>query len=126
MNYKPNVFSYGISFLTAVTASIVGLLATHQAAFAQAEKPKIIHDAEYYVLEAQHGGVWAAQDKELDQQLAALRAKYGAPPNIVHILMDDVALGEVGLPALQKVRGFETPNMNKLAAEGINFRLLWS
>ena len=54
MNYKPNVFSYGISFLTAVTASIVGLLATQQAAFAQAEEPKIIHDAEYYVLEVLH------------------------------------------------------------------------
>ena len=126
MNYKPNVFSYGISIVTAVTALIVGLLVVNQTAFAQADKPKIIHDAEYYVLEAQHGDVWAAQDKELDQQLAELRAKYGAPPNIVHILMDDVALGEVGLPALQKVRGFETPNMNKLAAEGINFMRMYT
>ena len=33
----------------------------------------IIHDAEYYVLEAQHGEKWAAQDKELDKKLATAR-----------------------------------------------------
>jgi hypothetical protein len=33
---------------------------------------EIIHDAEYYVLEAQHGKKWAAEDKELDKKLAKL------------------------------------------------------
>jgi hypothetical protein len=33
------------------------------------------------VLEAQHGEQWAAEDRELDARLAALRQKYGAPPN---------------------------------------------
>ena len=46
----------------AVTASIVGLLVVNQNAFAQADKPKIIHDAEYYVLDAQHGEKWAVED----------------------------------------------------------------
>ena len=31
---------------------------------------EIIHDAEYYVLEAQHGEKWAAEDKEFDKKLA--------------------------------------------------------
>jgi arylsulfatase len=45
----------------------------------------MIHDSEYYILEAQHGARWAAEDKDLDQKLADLRHKYGAPPNIIHI-----------------------------------------
>ena len=50
---------------------------------------EIIHDAEYYVLEAQHGERWAEQDKELQAKLAALREKHGTPPNIIHIMWDD-------------------------------------
>ena len=35
----------------------------------------IVHDAEFYVLKAQHGDKWAAEDKELDKKLAALKKK---------------------------------------------------
>ena len=87
---------------------------------------KIIHDAEYYILDAQHGERWAVEGKDLDAKLAELRKKFGAPPNIVHVMWDDTPVGEVGLPALQKVRGFETPNINKLAAEGINFMRMYT
>ena len=76
------------------------------------EPAEIIHDAEYYVLEAQHGEKWAAQDKELDKKLKALREKHGTPPNIIHIMWDDTAVGEVGVPQIQKARGWETPNIN--------------
>lgn len=48
-----------------------------------------IHDAEYYILEAQNGQTWAVEDGKLDQKLAELREKYGAPPNIVHYMWDD-------------------------------------
>ena len=41
----------------------------------------VVHDAEYYVLEAQHGERWAAEDKELDAKLSALQEKFGTPPN---------------------------------------------
>lgn len=61
---------------------------------------KIVHDAEYYILEAQHGGRWASQDHDIDRMLADLRQKYGAPPNIIHIMWDDTAVGEVGIPAI--------------------------
>ena len=90
------------------------------------EKHKIIHDAEYYILEAQHGEKWATEDKDLDSRLADLRKKFGAPPNIIHIMWDDTPVGDVGIPALQKVRGYETPNMNRLAAEGINFMRMYT
>ena len=87
---------------------------------------EIIHDAEHYFLEAQHGEKWAAEDKDIDQKLAELRKKYGMPPNIIHIMWDDTALGEVGIPEIQKVRGFETPNMNKMAEDGINFMRMYT
>jgi hypothetical protein len=100
-------------------ALIVGFLVVNQSAYAQTEKPKIIHDAEYYILDAQHGQKWAVEDKDLDAKLAELRKKFGTPPNIIHIMWDDTPVGEIGIPALQRVRGFETPNINRMAAEGI-------
>jgi len=79
---------------------------------------KIVHDAEYYILKAQHGDEWAKQDKEIQKKLAALEKKHGRKPNIIHIMWDDSGVGEVGVPHLQANRGFKTPNMNKFAAEG--------
>ena len=78
----------------------------------------IVHDAEYYVLKAQHGDRWATEDKDLDKRIAALKAKHGRSPNIIHIMWDDSPVGELGIPHLQKNRGFETPNINRFAAEG--------
>ena len=39
----------------------------------------IVHDAEFYVLEAQHGKKWSQQDQALDAKLEVLRKKYGRP-----------------------------------------------
>ena len=66
----------------------------------------IIHDAEHYLLAAQHGDRWAVEDKDLDAKLAALEKKFGTKPNIIHIMWDDTAVGEIGIPEIQKVRGF--------------------
>jgi len=107
-------------------ALIVGVLFVSQSARAQTDKPKIIHDAEYYILDAMHGDKWAAEDKGLDAKLAELRKKFGTPPNIIHILFDDTAVGEIGVPFIQKQRGWETPNINRLATEGINFTRMYS
>ena len=41
-------------------------------------------------------------------------------------MWDDTALGEIGIPEIQKVRGFETPNINQFAAEGINFMRMYT
>jgi arylsulfatase len=91
-----------------------------------AHAKKIVHDAEFYVLKKMHGDRWAEEDKSLDSKLAALREKYGAPPNIIHIMWDDTPVGEVGIPEIQKIRGWETPNINRLAAEGINFMRMYT
>ena len=86
----------------------------------------IVHDAEYYVLAAQNGEKWAGEDKALKQKLDALQKKFGRPPNLIHIMWDDTAFGDVGIPAIQQVRGLKTPNLNKLASEGILFTRMYT
>ena len=103
----------------------IGLAAVLAVSVSAAAKD-IIHDAEQYVLEAQHAEAWAKEDKAIDARLAELRKKHGTPPNIIHIMWDDMALGEVGIPEIQAVRGFSTPNINDVAEEGINFMRMYT
>ena len=50
------------------------------------QSAEIVHDAEYYILEAQNGEKWAKEDKALDKKLAELRKKNGGkPPNILYL-----------------------------------------
>ncbi len=86
----------------------------------------IVHDAEYYILEAQNRDKWAAEDRDLNAKLVALRDKHGTPPNIVYILWDDTTFGAVGFPALQKNFGFTTPHLNQMASDGINFTRMYT
>jgi arylsulfatase len=117
---------YWIEATRVAAALTVGLLVVAQGALAQTARPKIVHDSEDYILEAQHGQKWAAEDKALDAKLAELRSKFGAPPNIIHIMFDDTPVGDIGIRFIQKQRGWETPNMNRLADEGINFARLYT
>lgn len=87
---------------------------------------QVIHDAEYYILEEQNAERWAAEDGELNAKLAELKKKHGRPPNIVYILWDDMTFGAVGFPALQKNFGYTTPNINRMAREGINFTRMYT
>ena len=78
------------------------------------------------MLEAQHGETWAAEDGVLQSKLDELRKKHGRPPNIIHIMWDDTAYGDVGIPAIQKVRGLTTPSINRLADEDILFTRMYT
>ncbi|NNE20109.1 MAG: sulfatase-like hydrolase/transferase, partial [Myxococcales bacterium] len=93
---------------------------------ASAKNKDIVHDSEYYVLRAQNGERWAAEDREIDAKLAQMNEKFGRPPNIVYILWDDQPYGSVGFPEMQRNLGYETPNLNQMAAEGINFTRMYS
>ncbi|MEM8570637.1 MAG: sulfatase-like hydrolase/transferase [Pseudomonadota bacterium] len=85
---------------------------------AHAEDAPILHDAEYYILEAQHASQWAEDDTAVDEVLAAFRAENrGRPPNIVSVLVDDVGFGDMGIPELNAVRGIQTPNINAFSDE---------
>ena len=117
---KANRF-FSFNLIYAVLVLLIG------AGTAAAEEgDKIVHDAEYYILETQNGEKWAAEDGELDQKLAELRKKHGRPPNLIHIMWDDTAFGDVGIPAIQKVRGLHTPRLNTLAEEGILFTRMYT
>jgi len=88
---------------------------------------KIIHDAEYLIIEAQNGEAWAADDKTIDKKLADIRKKNGGkPPNIVYILLDDVGFGEIGMDNLSVIRGYKTPNMTELAKQGMSLNRMYT
>jgi arylsulfatase len=97
------------------------LLGTH----AFAAKP-IVHDAEYYILEAQNGKVWAVEDGKLDEKLTELRGKYGKPPNLIHYMWDDQPVMSFGDPIYQKIRGYDTPVLNQLAEDGMLFSRMYT
>jgi hypothetical protein len=69
--------------------AVTGSPSLTETAFAQAGNPGIIHDAEYYILDAQHGEQWKVEDKDLDPKLAELKKKFGTSPNIIHFMWDD-------------------------------------
>ena len=88
---------------------------------------QIVHDAEYYILAAQNGKKWVADDTAVDDKLEEFRKKNGGkPPNILYILIDDVGFGEFGTKELNYVRGTETPRINKLAEESLSFMRMYT
>ncbi|MDX2434494.1 MAG: sulfatase-like hydrolase/transferase, partial [Desulfobacterales bacterium] len=116
-----------IEINTLLVPGIAVLLLVFGVVAAQAENKKIIHDAEYYVLEAQNGEKWADDDKQVDEKLAELRKKNnGKPPNIIYILLDDVGFGEIGMPDMAVTRGYKTPRISALAKEGLSLQRMYS
>jgi arylsulfatase A-like enzyme len=110
-----------------LTGMIVApLLGLSTAAFAQ-DAPPIAHDAEYYVLLAQHGEAWAADDAIVDEKLAAFReGNDGKPPNIIYILVDDIGFGDLGIPELNAIRGYKTPAINQFSDEAMRFARMYT
>jgi len=87
---------------------------------AVSQQAPIAHDAEYYILEAQHAEQWAEDNAAVDARLDAFReANGGKPPNILYVLVDDIGFGDMGIPELNAVRGISTPNINTLSDEGM-------
>ncbi len=76
-------------------------------------------DAPYYEFKKQHGAEWAKEDKAIDAKLAALENKFGKKPNIVYILTDDIGHGELGVQGGGASRGAPTPQLDRMAHEGV-------
>ncbi len=101
----------------AIAASMVGTAAAKE----------LVHDAEYYVLKKQNGERWAQEDKVLDKTLAEFRENNGGkPPNIFYILIDDIGFGDLGSKTLNMIRGYETPNINSLAKQGMRMARMYT
>ncbi|MDX2452205.1 sulfatase-like hydrolase/transferase, partial [Desulfosarcina sp.] len=70
---------------------------------------------------------WKADDKVVDKKLAEFRKKNGGnPPNILYILIDDIGFGDLGDPVLNSIRGYKTPNINKIADQGMRFSRMYT
>jgi arylsulfatase len=94
---------------------------------ALAQKGPIIHDVDYYVLEAQHAEQWRKDNAAVDARLAEFREKNGQkPPNIIYLLVDDMGFGDMGIPELNAVRGYETPNINAFADQGMRMARMYT
>ena len=110
--------------LTALSVATVSLLASTSAL--AATQADLIHDAEQDILQEQFGEQWAKQDETLQAKLDALYKKHGKRPNIIHIMWDDNSFGEVGIKAFNKIRGFDTPNLNQMGEDGIVFTRMYT
>ena len=87
----------------------------------------LVHDSEYYVLEAQHAEEWVKDDAVVDKKLADFRMKNGGnSPNIIYILIDDIGFGDLGIPELNAIRGYKTPHINKFARESMRFARMYT
>ena len=92
-----------------------------------ARAAELVHDSEYYVLEAQNGETWAADDDVVDAKLAEFRkTNDGRPPNIFYILIDDIGFGDLGIPELNAIRGYKTPAINQFADQGMRFARMYT
>ena len=78
-------------------------------------------DAPFNDLAKKNKAKWADEDKQINQKLAALEKKFGKKPNIIYILADDVGWGELGWQGGGKHRGTPTPELDKMAFEGMRF-----
>lgn len=94
--------------------------------FFGANAQEIIFDAEYQKLLSQHGEKWASEDQDIAKKLAALEKKHGKKPNIIHMMWDDSGYGDAGDPILTKLHGLSTPNIAKLADEGMTFTRMYT
>jgi arylsulfatase len=69
---------------------------------------------------------WTAEDKQVNKKLAALEKKFGKKPNIIMVLTDDIGWGTLGSYGGGKVVGAPTPNLDKMARDGMKFLSAYS
>jgi arylsulfatase len=66
------------------------------------------------------------QDKAVSKKLAELEKKTGKKPNIIWLVVDDMGYGDPGCYGGGAAIGAATPNMDKLAAEGLKLTSCYS
>lgn len=68
----------------------------------------------------------AEQDSAATKRLSELRERTGARPNIVWVVVDDMGYGDPGCYGGGAVAGAATPNMDRLAADGLRLTSCYS
>lgn len=87
----------------------------------------LIHDADYGILKAQHAEQWAKDDAAVQAKLEEFRkGNDGKPPNVLYILIDDLGYGDMGIPELNAIRGYETPAVNKFSDQAMRLNRMYT
>lgn len=83
-----------------------------------------VFDMPHQIAQERNKEAWKVEDSAIDKKLAELKKKHGKTPNIIYVLSDDIGYGELGWQGGGKHRGLPTPNLDKMAAEGM--KLNWA
>ena len=83
-------------------------------------------DASFLAYQEKNKHKWAQEDTSINDKLAALEQRFGKKPNIIYILADDIGWGELGWQGGGKHRGTPTPELDKMAYEGMRFYAAYS
>ncbi|MEO2174003.1 MAG: sulfatase-like hydrolase/transferase [bacterium] len=106
---------------------LVLFVPTHLTLAATHSETPIRHDAEHSVLLPQNAAVWVKDDAAVESKLKQVRESNGGKrPNIVFILIDDMGFGTMGSKQMNYVNGYATPNINKLAEQGLSLMRMYS
>lgn len=70
--------------------------------------------------------VHASQQAEAAAKLKKLRERKGRPPNILYFVVDDLGYGDVGAYGGGELLGAPTPNIDRLAREGLKLSSTYS
>lgn len=111
------------SYLIAQTDRLVGGASKEGAAMTQASVlSKAVRTSDNMEPALVHPG----QTKAAQQKLDALMSKTGKRPNIVWLVIDDMGYGDPGAFGGGAIVGAATPNMDRLAAEGLKLTSTYS
>jgi arylsulfatase A-like enzyme len=77
------------------------------------------YDASFDMFQEIHATEWADEDGAIDAKLAALAERFGKRPNIIYILVDDIGHGELGVQGGGAARGAPTPELDRMAQQGL-------
>lgn len=83
-------------------------------------------DAAYLQVEKLNKDKWETDEKKVDSWLEELKDKHGKKPNIVFILADDISNAGITCYGGGKLLGTETPNLDRMASEGMKFLSFYS
>ena len=78
-------------------------------------------DAPHQKAMQENAKTWQKEDNAINARLADLKKRFGKKPNIIYILGDDIGWGELGSYLGGKLRGTPTPNLDRMAKEGMQF-----
>ena len=94
--------------------------------WSQTKSHAIQSDAPHLKLAEKNKAKWDDEDEQIDKKLALLKKRFGKKPNIIYILADDVGWGELGWQGGGKHRGTPTPQLDKMAFEGMRFNMAYA